>query len=131
MTLIQKSYLCALAIVMMWGFSFSLAQGATQARTETNCNFGMAKGQKSGSCQVPIPSNCTVAKLPGAEQRWTDVSKGGATSCQFDEKKSDWKTSIVGTCGECTTDHCSARFSVMFGCSSTMTAPKMQRPAHK
>ncbi|MGB0911639.1 MAG: hypothetical protein ACPGYT_14865 [Nitrospirales bacterium] len=90
----------------------------------------MVKDQAKGSCQVPIPSGCTVAKVPGIDQRWTDVSKGGGTTCQFDEKKSDWTTTIIGTCDTCTTERCSAIFSVMFSCSSKMSEPKMQRPAH-
>ena len=105
-------------------------EASGQARTETNCNFGMAKGQKSGSCNVPIPSGCTVAKLPDFDKHWADVSKGGNTNCRFDEQQSDWKTKIVGTCDTCKTDRCSARFSVMFNCSSTTTPPKMQRKAH-
>ena len=118
-------YMASLMIVV-W-FSADFAGAASQAGTETNCNFGMIKGQKSGSCQVPIPSGCTVAKIPGIDQHWADVSKGGRTNCRFDEKKSDWKTTIIGTCDTCKTDKCSARFSVMFNCLSTTTPPTMQR----
>ena len=121
-------FLTCLEILFLHSFSF--AETMSQAGTETNCNFGMAKGQKSASCKVPIPSGCTVAKFPGFDQHWADVSKGGKTNCRFDEEKSDWKTTIVGTCDTCKTDQCSARFSVKFNCTSTMTPPKMQRPAH-
>ena len=99
-----------------------------QTATESNCNFGMIKGQANGSCQVPIPSGCTVANVPGIEERWVDISKGGQTACQFDEEQSNWTSTIVGTCGTCKTEQCSARFSVMFNCASTMTQPKMQLP---
>ncbi len=110
--------------------SLSVPNAVGQARTETNCNFGMVKGQKRASCHVPVPSSCTVATRPGFDQHWADVSKGGNTSCRFDEEQSDWKTTIVGTCDQCTTDKCSARFSVMFNCTSTTTPPNMQREAH-
>jgi hypothetical protein len=100
------------------------------ATTESVCNFGMEKGETSRSCQVPIPFGCAVAKFPGTQQPWTNVSKGGHTSCQFDESSTDWKLRITGTCGKCTTSRCSARFSVMFNCSSPGSpAPyKPQRP---
>ncbi len=109
-------------------FITSGTQAWAQAATESHCSFGMIKGQANGSCHVPIPSGCTVANVPGIEQRWVDISKGGQTSCQFDEKESDWTTTIVGTCGPCTTEQCTARFSVMFNCTNAMTQPKMQLP---
>lgn len=121
-------YMASLVIVVL--FSADFVGAASQAGTETNCNFGMVKGQESGDCQVPIPSGCTVAKIPGINQHWADISKGGRTSCRFDEQKSDWKTTIVGTCDTCKTDKCSARFSVKFDCVNTTTPPNMQRRAH-
>ncbi len=123
----QKIFSACIVIILLL---FVVSESSAQSGTESSCNFGMVKGQPKGSCQVPIPSGCTVAKVPGIDQRWADVSKGGGTTCQFDDKKSNWTTTIIGTCGTCTTDHCSAIFSVMFSCSSTMTEPKMQRPAH-
>ena len=89
------------------------------ATTESSCNFGMAKGQARGSCQVPIPDGCAVANQPGSTKPWASISKGGHTTCRFNEKDSDWRTRITGTCGKCTTDQCSARFGVMFDCSAT------------
>ena len=86
------------------------------ATTETNCNFGMGKGEKSQSCEVPIPSGCSVANFPGYEEPWTNISKGGATECQFDDKHTDWKTKIIGSCTTCRSDNCTARFSVVFNC---------------
>ncbi|WP_447971549.1 hypothetical protein [Nitrospira sp. M1] len=106
----------------------SVSEASVQARTETNCNFGMIKGQASSSCQVPVPSDCTVAQFPGLDQHWADISKGGTTHCRFDEHQSDWETTIVGTCDTCTSDRCSARFSVMFNCGNPSPPPKMQRP---
>ena len=79
----------------------------------------MVKGEQGRTCEVPIPSGCTVANFPGYDDPWIDVSKGGKTSCAIDEEKTDWKTKIVGSCGPCGTDNCSARFSVMFTCGDS------------
>ena len=94
------------------------------ATTESVCNFGMAKDEPARSCEVPIPHSCRVAKFPGTDKHWTNVSKGGNTTCQFDEKKSDWKTRITGSCGTCKSQHCSVRFSVMFNCGSEGGSPQ-------
>jgi hypothetical protein len=88
------------------------------ATTEQSCSFGMDKGEPSQQCKVPIPSGCLVAKIPGGNKPWTTVSKGGNTVCRFDEKHTDWKTKITGTCGRCTSGHCSVQFIVRFDCSS-------------
>ncbi len=102
--------------------SFTAVAEATesQSRTETNCTIGMAKGDAQAECQVPIPSGCTVAQFPGYDQPWADVSKGGRTSCTFDKKRTDWKTSIIGTCTSCQTEQCTGRFMVMFNCSDNV-----------
>ncbi len=86
------------------------------ATTESSCNFGMVKGEKSQSCEVPIPSGCSVANFPGYEEPWANISKGGITECQFDDQHTNWKTQIVGSCTTCRSDNCSARFSVVFNC---------------
>ncbi len=90
-----------------------------EPQTESICNLGMVKGEQGRTCEVPIPSGCTVANFPGYDDPWIDVSKGGKTSCAIDEEKTDWKTKIVGSCGPCGTDNCSARFSVMFTCGDS------------
>jgi hypothetical protein len=87
------------------------------ATTEQSCSFGMSKGEPSQQCQVPIPIGCLVAKMPGTTKPWTTISKGGKTSCRFDEKKTDWKTKITGTCGRCATNQCSVQFIVRFDCN--------------
>jgi len=87
------------------------------ATTEFSCSFGMAKGEVRQSCSVPVPQGCVVAHFPGTTRPWSNISKGGATTCRFYEKETDWKTRITGTCGRCTSEHCSARFGVMFDCS--------------
>jgi hypothetical protein len=91
-----------------------------QSRTESNCTIGMVKGDKIAECHVPILNGCTVAQFPGYDEPWAEASKGGATSCQFDLKKTDWKTSIVGTCQACKTDQCTGRFTVMFNCTDNV-----------
>lgn len=93
------------------------------ATTESSCNFGMAKGQASGSCDVPVLAGCVVAKFPGSNKPWSSVSKGGNTTCRFDDKATDWKTRITGTCDKCKTPQCSARFGVVFDCSASMPPP--------
>jgi len=87
------------------------------ATTEFNCSFGMAKGEAAQSCQVPIPPGCVVAQFPGTAKPWTNISKGGNTQCRFDDRQTDWKTRITGTCGKCKSGHCSVQFIVKFDCS--------------
>jgi hypothetical protein len=87
------------------------------ATTEQACSFGMAKGEPSHTCQVPIPAGCLVAHAPGTSKPWTTISKGGKTACRFDEKQTDWKTKITGTCGRCGTAQCSVQFIVRFDCN--------------
>ena len=88
------------------------------ATTEQSCSFGMAKDEPSQRCQVPIPTGCVVARVPGTTKPWTTIAKGGKTSCRFDEKATDWKTKITGSCGRCSTGHCSVQFIVRFDCNS-------------
>ena len=77
----------------------------------------MAKGEPSHVCQVPILAGCLVATAPGTNKPWTTISKGGKTNCRFDEKHTDWKTKITGTCGRCSTAQCSVQFIVRFDCN--------------
>lgn len=87
------------------------------ATTEQSCSFGMAKGEASQSCHVPFPTGCLVANVPESNKPWTTISKGGKTFCRFDDKATDWKTKITGSCGRCKSDHCSVQFIVRFDCS--------------
>ena len=100
--------------------------GNSSATTESSCNFGMEKDELKRSCRVPVPDGCLVANFPGTSKPWTNVSKGGNTSCQFNEAETDWKTRITGACGRCKTEHCSARFAVMFDCSANLPPPTTQ-----
>lgn len=120
-----------LVLGLIWsGWSMVLLDTANaqpmggNATTESVCNFGMAKGEHSQRCEVPIPQRCKVAKFPDTDKQWTNVSKGGNVICRFDETQTDWKTRIVGACGECKTKQCSARFSVMFNCGSEGGSPQ-------
>ena len=87
------------------------------ATTEQSCSFGMDKDEPSQQCFVPIPSGCKVASIPGTQKPWTTISKGGNVTCRFDEKVTDWKTKISGSCGRCRSGHCSVQFSVRFDCN--------------
>jgi len=99
-------------------------------QTEAMCTIGMVKGENGRTCEVAIPDGCTTAKVPGYDQPWADISKGGATKCQFDKQKTDWTTTIIGFCGPCTTDNCSAQFSVKFNCSGTTGYKEQTRKTH-
>jgi len=83
----------------------------------------MGKDEVRRSCEVPIPPGCVVARFPGTNKPWSNVSKGGRTQCRFDEKTTDWKSRITGICETCKTPQCSARFGVMFDCSATLPPP--------
>ncbi len=87
------------------------------ATTEQSCSFGMDKGQPSHHCDIPIPLGCRVAHAPGTTKPWTTISKGGKTFCRFDEKQTDWKTKVTGSCGRCSTSHCSVQFIVRLDCN--------------
>jgi hypothetical protein len=113
-------YLGIFLINAMWILVDSAEAAESQSRTESNCTIGMVKGDKKATCHVPILNGCTVAQFPGYDEPWAEATKGGATSCQFDAKKTDWKTSIVGTCEACKTDQCTGRFTVMFNCADNV-----------
>ena len=108
--------------------AFAEPLGGSSATTETTCNFGMAKNEKSQSCRIPIPAGCVVAHFPGTNKPWTNISKGGSTTCRFNDKETDWKTRITGSCTQCLTSQCSARFAVVFDCSAVLPPPTTQGP---
>ena|SRR5689334_14980358 len=111
------------AVLVLWCLGSPPADAGAQmpsefpATTEQSCSFGMAKGEPSHTCQVPIPAGCLVAHTPGTSKPWTTISRGGKTLCRFDEKQTDWKTKITGTCGRCSTAQCSVQFIVRFDCN--------------
>jgi hypothetical protein len=111
------------AVFVLWYVGLPPADAGAQmpsefpATTEQACSFGMAKGEPSHTCQVPIPAGCVVAHAPGTRKPWTTISKGGKTICRFDEKQTDWRTKIIGTCGRCSTAQCSVQFIVRFDCN--------------
>lgn len=130
---VEQMKLCVLfsgGFVALLILSVAAAQplGESSATTETTCNFGMAKNEKRQSCHIPIPSGCVVANFPGTTKPWTNISKGGLTMCRFNDKETDWKTRITGTCSKCGTSHCSARFAVVFDCSAVLPPPTTHVP---
>ena len=50
---------------------------------------------------------------PDDGEIWLD----GEEVSRFDEKQTDWKTKITGTCGRCGTAQCSVQFIVRFDCN--------------
>jgi len=121
--------------IVMSTFIFLVGLGSGSSslaapQAESNCTIGMVKGEQGRTCEVPIPDGCTTAKIPGFDQPWADISKGGATTCQFDEQKTDWKTTITGSCGPCTTDNCSAQFIVKFNCAGGTEFTPQPRKKH-
>jgi hypothetical protein len=115
----------------MFGLLEIVEAAESQFRTESNCTIGMVKGDTQTECQVPILSGCTVAQFPGYDEPWAEASKGGATSCKFNEKKTDWKTAIVGTCQACKTAQCTGRFTVMFNCVDNVPPANQATPQRK
>jgi len=107
------------------------APDPSTATTESSCNFGMTKGQAKGSCQVPMLAGCVVANFPGSQRPWSNISKGGNTTCRFDDAGTDWTSRVTGTCDQCKTQQCTARFGVMFDCSAQMPPPIKQQPKSK
>ena len=134
LTISQSFMLLSLSIFLMcvtWLIVDPVGAAESQSRTESNCTIGMVKGDKKAECHVPIIDGCTVAQFPGYDEPWAEASKGGATSCQFNEKKTDWKTSIVGTCQACKTEQCTGRFTVMFNCSGNVPSVSPAFPQQK
>jgi hypothetical protein len=107
--------------------SSALSLNGSGPTTESSCNFGMAKGEAKQSCKIPFLQGCVVANFPGTTKPWSNISKGGATTCRFNEKETDWKTRITGTCERCKSAHCSVRFGVMFDCSTNLPPPITQQ----
>lgn len=113
------------------GISAHALAAESLSRTESNCTIGMTQGDAKAECHVPIPHGCTVAQFPGYPEPWADISKGGRTICEFDKNHTDWKTSIVGTCRACKTDHCTGRFIVMFNCADNVPPANPASPRQK
>ncbi len=124
-------YLGMFMISGIWILANQVEAGEVQSRTESNCTIGMAKGDTTAECHVPILNGCTVAQFPGYDEPWAEATKGGATSCQFNAEKTDWETSIVGTCQACKTDQCTGRFTVVFNCTDNVPAASPAFPQQK
>jgi hypothetical protein len=116
----KRWYFLLLILIGVWSLldaAHAQPMDDSHATTEQSCSFGMAKGEGFQSCHVPFPTGCLMASIPGTDKPWTIISKGGRTSCRFDDKATDWKTKITGSCSRCKSDHCSVQFSVRFDCS--------------
>lgn len=102
------------------------AQGlGRDTQTSSSCQIaGIKKGASGRHCEVPIPPSCKVATNVVTKTHWADIEKSGGISCRFDEKRSDWKTRIIGSCGTCSARQCTAKFTVYFDCSPQGDASK-------
>ncbi|MFO0774298.1 MAG: hypothetical protein U0172_06510 [Nitrospiraceae bacterium] len=110
-----------LGLLLPWGLDASpaLAQAPEDSHvtTERFCSFMMAKGEASQECEVPMLKGCKVALFPATTTPWTTINRGGRTTCHFDPKRTDWRTRIIGACGKCETEQCSASFHVKLDCA--------------
>lgn len=96
-----------------------------QTQTSSYCQVSnIKKGVGGKQCDVPIPKTCKVAVNQGTKMRWADVEKSPGISCRFDDKLTDWKTRITGTCGACQGRQCNAKFTVYFDCPQPDGASK-------
>ena len=102
------------------------AQGlGRDTQTSSSCQIGAIKKGVAGKyCEIPIPQSCKIAINPATNNRWTDIEKTGGISCQFDTKRTDWKTRITGACGKCEARQCSAKFNAYFDCPQPTLLPK-------
>ena len=96
-----------------------------QTQTSSSCQVAnIKKGVSGKQCGVPIPTTCKVAVNASTKMYWTDIEKSPGISCRFDDKLSDWKTRITGTCDTCQGRQCSAKFTVYFDCPQPDGASK-------
>ena len=88
-----------------------------QTQTSSYCQVSnIKKGVSGKQCDVPIPKTCKVAINTASKVHWADIEKSPGISCRFDDKLTDWKTRITGTCGTCQGRQCNAKFTVYFDC---------------
>jgi hypothetical protein len=93
-------------------------------QTSSSCQIGnIKKGVGGKQCDVPIPPSCKVAINASTNTHWAGIERSGGLSCRYDNKLTDWKTRITGTCGTCQARQCSAKFIVYFDCPTTNKAP--------
>jgi len=93
-------------------------------QTSSSCQIGnIKKGIGGKQCEVPIPKSCKVAINTATQTHWADIEKSGGLSCRFDDKLTDWKTRITGTCRTCQARQCNAKFTVYFDCPQPDKTP--------
>lgn len=96
-----------------------------QTQTSSSCQVAnIKKGVSGKQCDVPVPPSCKVAVNAATKLRWADVEKSPGIACRFDDKLTDWKTRITGTCGACQGRQCNAKFTVYFDCPQPDGASK-------
>lgn len=96
-----------------------------QTQTSSACQIAnIKKGIGGKTCVVPIPKTCKVAINVATNTHWADIEKSPGISCRFDDKHTDWKTQITGTCGPCRARQCSAKFTVYFDCPQPDGSPQ-------
>ena len=96
-----------------------------QTQTSSACQVAnIKKGISGKQCEVPVPKTCKVATNVATNTHWADIEKSAGISCRFDNKNTDWKTRITGTCGACQARQCSAKFTVYFDCPQPDNIPK-------
>jgi len=96
-----------------------------QTQTTSACQVAnIKKGVSGKQCDVPIPPSCKVAVNAATKLRWANIEKTPGISCRFDDKLTDWKTRITGTCGACQGRQCNAKFTVYFDCPQPDGASK-------
>ena len=95
-----------------------------QTQTTSYCQVSnIKKGVSGKQCDVPIPKTCKVAINQATKMNWADIEKSPGISCRFDDRLTDWKTRITGTCGTCQGRQCNAKFTVYFDCPQPDHAP--------
>ncbi len=119
---------CFLTGLVLFGIGAAVAADAqpigSQTQTSSSCQIGnIKKGVGGKQCEVPIPKTCKVALNVATKTHWTDIEKSAGISCRFDNKLTDWKTQITGTCRTCQARQCSAKFTVYFDCPQSGKAP--------
>jgi hypothetical protein len=120
-----RSLLIGLALLAIGAAMQADAQPlGRQTQTSSSCQVAnIKKGVSGKQCDVPIPKTCKVAVNQATKMNWTDIEKSPGISCRFDDKLSDWKTRITGTCDTCQGRQCNAKFTVYFDCPQPDKTP--------
>ncbi len=125
MTIVRLVPTCLVLLAIGATVSADAQPLGRDTQTSSSCQIGnIKKGVSGKQCEVPIPQSCKVAINAATKTHWADIEKSGGISCRFDNKLTDWKTRITGTCGTCQARQCSAKFTVYFDCTQSDSKPK-------